>query len=168
MIHQEFIDAVFHTEPPMSVTEQKEAFHAVLSEALEDACSMEVVQAVHEQLCEKIAEHKESKNPEPLTVTAIQIGDMLRECGVPTAQTEAFEEKCEAQFGLDAPIKPQNIIDTKKFEVKTSEVTISVDPASSHLLETRVIDGRKYLMIPVDAGVEINGLAVGFTSEDEK
>lgn len=168
VIHQEFIDAVFHTEPPMSVAEQKEAFHTALSEALEDACSMEVVQAVHEQLREKITEHKESKNPEPLTVTAAQIGDMLRECGVPTAQTEVFEEKCETQFGMDAPLKPANLIDTKKFEIKTSEVTISVDPASSHLLETRVIDGRKYLMIPVDAGIEVNGLAVGLAAEDEE
>ena len=167
VIHQDFIDAVFHTEPPMSVAEQKEAFHTALSEALEDACSMEVVQVVHEQLREKIAEHKESKNPESLTVTATQIGDMLRECGVPTVQADVFEEKCEAQFGLDAPLKPTNLIDSKKFEVRTPEVTISVDPASSHLLETRIIDGRKYLMIPVDAGVEVNGLAVGLAAEKQ-
>lgn len=51
-LHQEFIDAVFHTEPPMSAAEQKEAFETALSEALEDACSMDVVQSVHEQLTE--------------------------------------------------------------------------------------------------------------------
>lgn len=167
-IHQEFIDAVFRTEPPMSVTEQKEAFHTALTEALEDSCSMEIVQAVHEQLREKITEHKESKNPEPLTVTAMQIGDMLRECGVPTAQADVFEEKCGVQFGADQPLKPANLIDAKKFEVRTPEVTVSVDPASSHLIETRVIDGRKYLLIPVDAGVEVNGLAVGLAAGDKE
>lgn len=34
-LHQEFIDAVFHIDPPMSAAEQKEAFQTALSEALE-------------------------------------------------------------------------------------------------------------------------------------
>ena len=159
-LHREFIDAVFHTEPPLSAAEQKEAFHTALQDALEDACSMEVIQAVHEQLREKIEEHKESKNPEPLAVTADEIGGMLQECGVSAEQAAVFHEKCEAQFGMDAPLSPANLIDSRRFEVKTTEVTISVDPAHSHLIETRVIDGRKYLLIPADAGVEVNGLSV--------
>ena len=49
-LHQEFIDAVFHTEPPLSAAEQRDAFETALSDALEGACSMEVAQAVHERL----------------------------------------------------------------------------------------------------------------------
>ena len=51
-IHQEFIDAVFRTEPPMSAAEQKEAFEGALRASLEEACSLEVVQAVHGRLLE--------------------------------------------------------------------------------------------------------------------
>ena len=40
-------------------------------------------------------------------------------------------------------------------------MTISVDPEYSYLVETRVIDGRKYILIPAGDGVELNGLAVG-------
>ena len=76
-LHQEFIDAVFHTEPPMSAAEQKEAFENALSGALEDECLMDVVQSVHEQLREKIEQHKESRDPEPLAVT-ISAGTSLR------------------------------------------------------------------------------------------
>lgn len=41
-IHQEVIDSVFHTTAPMSAAEQKEAFQNALSEALGDACNMEL------------------------------------------------------------------------------------------------------------------------------
>ena len=81
-IHQEFIDAVFHTEPPMSAAEQKEAFQSALREGLGDACTVEVVQAIHEQLLDRMARHKESKDPEPLEVTAQDVASILRDCGV--------------------------------------------------------------------------------------
>lgn len=49
-LHQEFIDAVFRTEPPMSAAEQRETFQSALCGTLEGACSMEVVQSVHDYL----------------------------------------------------------------------------------------------------------------------
>ena len=43
----------------MSAVEQKEAFQSALSDAFD--CSLEVMQTVHEQLREKIKEHRESR-----------------------------------------------------------------------------------------------------------
>ncbi|NLU25388.1 MAG: DUF4317 family protein, partial [Clostridiales bacterium] len=43
----------------------------------------------------------------------------------------------------------------------------SVAPENSYLLETRVIDGRRYILIPADSGVEVNGLHVSVGKEDE-
>lgn len=158
-IHHEFIDAVFHTEPPMSAAEQKEAFQTALSDALEDSFSMDVVQAVHEQLREKIEQHKESKDPEPLTVSAQEIGGILRSRGVTAERVTAFCERCSEQLG-DGVLNPENLIDSKHFEVKTSEATLTVDPEHSYLVETRIIDGHKYILIPADEGIEVNGIAV--------
>lgn len=62
-IHHEFIDAVFHTEPPMSAPEQREAFESALSEALEDACSIDVVQAVHESIGSSMNSTKRARTP---------------------------------------------------------------------------------------------------------
>ncbi|MCI9003357.1 MAG: DUF4317 family protein, partial [Oscillibacter sp.] len=59
-----------------------------------------------------------------------------------------------------------NLIDAKRFDVKTEQATISLDPAYSYLVETRVIGGRKYLLIPAEDGVEVNGLAVGLTARE--
>ena len=159
-LHQEFLDAVFHIEPPMSAGEQKEAFQAALSQALEGACSLEVAQAVHERLAERIEEHKERKDPEPLSVTADEVGRILQDCGVGEEQVSAFCENCGQHFGENAALSPANLIDSKKFEVRTGDVVISVEPERSYLVETRMIDGKKYLLIPVDDGLEVNGLSI--------
>ena len=41
-----------------------------------------------------------------------------------------------------------------------------MDPAYSYVVESRVIDGKRYLLIPAGEEVEVNGLAVGLTGED--
>ena len=158
-IHQEFIDAVFHTEPPMSAAEQRGAFETALSDALEGACNMEVAQAVHERLRDQIVQHKESHDPEPLAVTAGEVGAILRSCSVPEEQVSCFLENCEEQFGKGAALDPMNLIDSGRFEVETSDAKISVDPERSYLVETRIIEGRAYLLIPAE-GVTVNGLPV--------
>lgn len=161
-IHQEFIDAVFHTEPPMSAAEQREAFQGALAESLEDAYSVEVARSIHEQLTDQITQHKESKSPEPLALTAGDIGAILQDCGVSQERINAFKESCGEKFGENAVLNPVNLIDAGKFEVKTSQVTVSVSPEQSYLVETRTIDGKKYLLIPAEENVEINGQAVRF------
>lgn len=160
MMQEEFITSVFNAEAPMSAGEQKMTFKEVLTEALDEDCSFDIIQAVHEQICERIVEHKESKNPKPLDLTSRDIGDMLESSGVAKEKVENFKEKVKKQFGEDKPLKPQNIIETKKFEVETPEIKISVAPEFSYLLETKVINGRKYLLIPADEGVEVNGVSV--------
>ena len=54
----------------------------------------------------------------------------------------------------------QNIIDSGKFQITTPEVKIAVAPEYSHMIEARVIDGRRYILIPADDGVEVNGIPV--------
>ena len=165
-LHQEFLDAVFHTEPPMSPAEQKEAFQTALSEALDGACSLEIVQAVHEQLSARIREHRESRDPEPLGVTAREIGGILRDCGTAEKRISAFVDQCGERFGKDAALNPANLIESKRFEVKIADISISVPPEQSYLVETRTIEGKKYVLIPTGEGIEVNGMPVDWNVAD--
>ena len=158
-LHQEFINAVFRTEPPLSAAEQREAFEGALTGALEDACSIEVVQAVHERLRDQIVQHKETKDPEPLALTAGDIGNILRDCSVPEERVSAFLERCGERLGANVVLNPVNLIESGKCEVETADAKLSLDPEHSYLLEMRVIDGRQYLLFPADS-VTVNGLPV--------
>ena len=135
-----------------------------LAMALEEAYNLEVAQAVHGRLLEKIEAHKEDKEAEPLALSAGEIGGILRDCGVAEEKAEAFRSRCGEAFG-GAALNPENLIDVKRFDVKTEHAAISIDPAYSYLVETRIIDGRKYLLIPAGEGVEVNGLSVGLEAE---
>ena len=165
-LHQEVIDAVFRIqEPPMSAVEQKNLFDTTLAETLDRDCSYDVVQAVHEQIRARMEDHKERKDPEPLTLSVNEVGGILAESGVPEERVEAFRTACGQRYGEDALLNPGNIIDSKHFEVTTPEVKITIAPENSYLIETRIINGRRYLLIPADEGVEVNGIGVRIPKE---
>ena len=66
----------------------------------------------------------------------------------------------EEVFGLDAQVYPSNIIDTKKIEIKTDDVSIKVAVNRADLIETRVINGVKYILINAEEDVEVNGVSI--------
>lgn len=162
--HQEFIDAVFRTGTVMSADEQREAFHDALSESLADECGYDLLQTVHEQLLERMEEHREEQNPEPLTMTPRELCDILENGGASAEHLEAFERSCGERFGENAVLNPENLIDSKRFEIITPEARVTVNPSCSYVVEYRVIDGRKYLLIPADHDVTVNGMPVRVVS----
>ena len=146
--------------PPMSAAEQKETFSETLAAALDTDCRFDVVQAVHENLRSRIEEHKEAKDPDALEITARDVVSVLRTSGVPLEKTEKFERECEKRYGAHAALDPNNIVESKKLEIVTPEVKITLPGEFGYLVETREIDGRKYILIPADGGVEVNGIGV--------
>lgn len=108
---------------------------------------------------------KESHDPEPLELSVSDAAEILRDNGVEEEQILAFRDSCVTQFGDGATLNPANLIDSSRFEVKTAAATISVDPEHSYLVEARIIDGRKYLLIPADEDIEVNGFGVRVKGE---
>ncbi len=159
-IHQEFIDTVFSTPAPLSSAEQREAFQSALEDALEGAASIQVAQSVHGILADRISLHKESGDPEPLSMTVAEIGQVLRQSGVSEEKVTRFQDRCREALGQAAALNPANLIDPDKFQVKTDQATVSVDPAYSHLVKTQTVQGRRYLLIPAEGEVEVNGVSL--------
>lgn len=158
--HPTFVEAVFNTEIAKPAAEQKKTFEALMTTALDEECSMEVVQAVHEQLCQCIELHKESKTPEPLLVSKEQVKAAMAQCGVSEAHIAKFSVDYDKAFGFEAALHPKNIIDDKHFEVHTPDVSIKVAPDRTDLIETRVIGGVKYILICAEEDVEVNGVSI--------
>ena len=160
-LHQEFIDGIFHIEPPMSAAEQRETFETILAESLGDACTLQLAQNLHEWVRDKVEEHKESREEEPLAVTAADIGAVLLDSQVPEAQVQAFAARFAESFGASAALNPANLISTGKFELQIGDGTakVSLDPEQGSRIETAEIDGRKCLLVSAD-GLSVNGLPV--------
>ncbi len=158
--HEGFIDAVFKTTVPMPAGEQREKFQEIVSSSLGEKNSFDLVQGIHEQLSERIVFYKESKDPEPMKMSAEEMIEIVENSGASDRQIEDFRKSCREMLGEDGMFSPANITDPKKMVIETPEIRITVDPQYSHLISTELIDGRKYILIAADNGVEINGIGV--------
>lgn len=159
---EELAGALFSSEPelPMAAADQKEAFGMALEASMEEDCSLKIVRSVHTQLCQLTEAAKEEGAEELPGVTCEVAADMLRHCGVPAERVQSFEEKYREEFGEHAELFPKNLADSKQLLVKTNEVTVKVAPGCGELVETRVIDGARYLLIRCDGEVSVNGINV--------
>lgn len=160
--YSELVDALFHAPLPMPAAQQKNTFDYILKETVGEDCSLEVMQTMHGQISEMVEEHKASAAEEPLAVSKEDFSEILRSCEVTEERIEAFEKDYNDAFGGKTRLNPQNLVDTKQFELKNSEVSIKVKPECCELVKTKVIDGIKYILIRADEAVEVNGVAISF------
>ena len=154
------VDAILGCPLPLSAGSQKETFHAIIEETLEDACDLEIVKNIHEKLTEMVEEHKLKEDPEPLILDKNEVKTILADSGVSNEKLAHFEEHYEETAGEDAELFVSNVMNAKSFEVKTPDVIVKVKPERTDLIETRVIDGRQCLVIALDGTVEVNGITV--------
>ena len=165
--HQAFVDAVFNAPVPKPAFEQKQSFEALLTRALDEECTLDVVQTVHEQICQQIELHKESKVPEALMISKDMVKETLEGCGVSEQHLAKFSIDYDEAFGFEADVHPKNIIDNKKIEISTPDVIIKVAPDRGDLIETRIIGGVKYILINAEENVTVNGVDIHIGEKEE-
>ena len=163
--HKDFVDAVFAAELPMAGPAQKLAFDGILQQTLKEELSFPLMQAVSDRLREDVEVKKQDKSGETPVITAPEVKTILADCGMPLEKLEAFDEAYETQFGRGTKLSAANIVNTRRMEVKTPNVTIQVNPDFSDLVETRIIDGKKYILIRAEEDVMINGVSVSIRDE---
>lgn len=143
---------------PIPAKEQKETFHALVEESLGTTCDYEMVKNLHENLNEMIEENRE--NPEPLELDKEDVKKILSSCGVSEEKIDVFEEKFTENIGEDQKLVADNIANLRKFEVRTPNVTIQVNPDRTDLVNTQIIDGVPCIVIECSDEVEVNGIRV--------
>ena len=165
--HQSFVDTIFCAPVPKPAFEQKQSFEALLSRSLDEECSLDVVQTVHDSICQQIEMHKESKLPEALMINKEQVKSVLEDCGINEQHLAKFSVDYDEAFGFEAQLHPKNIIDNRKIEITTPDVIIKVAPDRSDLIETRVIGGIKYILINAEEDVTVNGVSIHIGEKEE-
>ena len=157
-LQPEMIDQLLGAKMPMSADDQKESFQMIIEDTLGEEGDYETVRNIHETLNDLIEEHKEE--PEPLALDMTEMKKVFEQSGVDAEKMENFERNFEENAGEKATLLASNITETKKFNIETPDVVIKVNPDRADLVETRIIDGRRCLVIPVDDHIEVNGINV--------
>ena len=158
--NSEIIDRLFKAEPPMPAAEQRETFNSLLNGVTNDENNLEIIKNIQDEIGGMITEHKESREREPLAVSRDDICDILRSADMSDEKIETFKAGFDESFGEKARLNPQNLVETKRFELTGADISIKINPERSELVETRVIDGVKYILIRADEEIEVNGVPI--------
>ena len=134
-----------------------------MEDTLGDDCSFEAVKNIHEKLTEKLEDGKDSPDPAALTKRDLYL--LLSDSGADEEHLEALDERFEETAGKDASLFASNVINARKFEIKTPDVVVQVKPDRADLVKTMVIDGQECLVIPLEEHVEVSGIVIKTKSE---
>lgn len=160
----DFVEPVLGCEVPMSAGGQKETFQMLVEETLGADCEYEVVKTIHEKLNEMIEEKKEE--PDPVVLDKAEVKRLFEYSGVEEEKLTDFDKMYQAAAGEKTQFVATNVANTRQFEIKTPDVIIKVSPERTDLVETRVINGRKCLVIELNDQVEVNGIRVRMPGEE--
>lgn len=159
----EFIEGVLGCNQKMTATEQKEVFRSILEDALGEENRYETIKEIHDKIHEKITENTESspKNvePEQIELSKNTIREILNNSGISEDKVIQAEQEYDKKVG-EAKLYAENVVDQRKFEVKTYDVVLHVKPEKAARIKSQIIDGQKCLVIPMDANenVNVNGI----------
>ena len=109
---------------------------------------------MHEKIVERIEQN--ASDPNPLVLTKQDMVKIMSDSGASEEAIVAYEKNEEA----DIEVLAENVVDRKKFEIKRPGIVIKADAEHMQLISTKVIDGKKCLVIVVDDNVEVNGIFV--------
>ncbi len=163
-MHADFASRLLSCMVPLSPAGQKETFQTLVEETLREACSYDTVVGIHEKLNEIIEAQKDE--PGPVSLSREEVRQVLEESGAENEHMASFDENYDAITGENTTLVAANITSTKKIEVKTAEISVTVPPGQASLLKTKTLEGRRYLLVPLDQGVEVNGIHVTLEKND--
>lgn len=157
-LQPEFIENALGCTFPMSAGSQKNTFQSVVMNTLGEECEYDVIRNIHDGLNDILEEAKES--PEPPVLTKPELKRLLSNSGVTEERMETFDTNFDHIAGEKAEFLVPNIAETRKFSIETPDIVIKVNSERADLVETRVINGRRCLVIEMTDQVEVNGVPI--------
>lgn len=161
----EIVGQILGCVEPLPAPAQKATIDTIIEDTFGTDCSLDTIRIIHENLTEIIEEAKDS--PDPVELQKEDVRDLLFRSGATEENLENFEEQYNNRVGEKATVMATNITNTRKFEISTPDVVVKVNPARTDLVDTRIINGKRCLIITLSDEVEVNGIRV-YPGENEE
>ena len=151
------LENVFGIDINMTPDEQTELIQEIISEVLKDRTEkIDVLSSIQRDINIKIKEAEGT-----LELNKDTLKDILEDNGIESDKLNLFEEKFIAAFG-NAEISAKNIFTTNKLEIKTPDITLKVKADKNRDIQTKIVDGKKCLVIAMEPKeeIEVNGVII--------
>ena len=149
--HEELVQALFGVEPPLTAKEQKEEFDSNMFEVLREDYTMETAAVVFSNLYEA------KENEENFTLN--ELSNVLEK------QNISDEKVTKLREVIKEDLVPVNLV-SKKYEIRTDDTVITTEPENALMIKSKEIDGHKYILVPANGSIRVNGQDVFPEDED--
>ena len=168
--HKDFIETALGCGAKRTAAEEQNAFGSIVKAAISPVIknSDEMLINIQEKLNDIADEHDEAMedlviiDKEELTLTPQMIKDVFAESGIPDNAVELIQNRLEQEFE-DAPPAIKNLVNEKAI-VKNNEIFLRMRTDKAERVKSQIIDGQKYLMIPINENEHVNLNGVDISS----
>ena len=168
ILHPEIISDILGCEEELTSVAEKEMFRHVIENVINAAPeydTFQVVKDVQDELADMLENKEYSYEP---TIDRKAARELLKNSGIKEEHLPIVEKEFEKEVGEDGFLHADRIREKGRIEVKGDNVKVSVKSEASQLVEIRMIDGRKCLVIPMDSDMEVNGIIKKITEKIEE
>ena len=152
-----FFRTMFGATMPESAEEQKQMFETVVEKTFGAAPEFAFVKSVNDNLA-RITEEKKDQNNGGMNKDELR--SIFEESGADETDLETFERVYDEVVGKGKELLPENILNASKLEIKTEEAVVSAKLGEGSSIETKVVDGVRCLVLPLNGICSINGIKV--------
>ena len=138
--------------------DEQTKFNNLISKLVDsDNVDYDITKNIHDEISEII--ENTSANTELTELSKLEIKKIIENSGIAKEKLDNFDEIFDEEIG-DYKLKAVNLVDNGKLNIKSPDIVINIKNDSTDKINSKVIDGKKCLVIEFDENIEINGLNV--------
>lgn len=142
---------------PDAETTQKTKLAMVIENTLGKDCDFTNVKNITETLDREAEES--SDQDEDQIISKNDLSRVFRESGINTEKAEAITDNYDKIVG-EAELKSRNVKNGGTVKLESQSMKATIDKEYAFRLETKVIDGREFILLPVENDMALNGVHV--------
>ena len=154
----DFLKELIGSEMMLSDKEEHEWFLDTLNHAHEEQMQLETAKEIHTKLVEKSLEKENLPSAGMLSKKELlQVIDKELNAD----QVKDIDEDYDKTVGKENDITIKNLVNPKKMVIQTGTAKVEIDSDYADMVETKIIDGRLYLAVPLTSNdILVDGCAV--------
>lgn len=151
-------EVLFGTSLPMGEKQQKNCFSKLVEEILQEDCTFENVRLLQEELAE--LQNKENEEEREQSIPKNQMKALLEKAGASEEQLLNFSSLYDEELGdKNEKLFLENLADNT-LRLDSENLHLRIKNEVSAILESRIIDGKEYLLLPISDNLECNGISI--------
>ena len=164
MLQDSFLENVLDVTTALPPKQQKEGFTEFVSEVLGDERNFETVLSIQENLKDTVQNKKTENAGETIFFDKDTVRNVFEKSGVSREKLETFDKKFDERFESEGVTErklfAENVAPVRNFEVRNKNMVLRVSSKHTDIIDTRVIDGKKCLVIELTDDLTVNGIPV--------